>query len=278
MRCFHVISGRKLHVNFMQKLSTPMTFTTVIVLNVKDSAPVKQGRLHDWPFSKTRRSSLTCDQCTFGKSCLINNMWRTHKVTLRGVRAVEKQWTLHNLSVCIYTVRYPACNVNAPYCHLWPTMLCNIYPHYLINGTTFEKKSHWAQNVFWFTLELVPETFNILRRTERDMIKNVKWSSCKVPSFLSDFNENLIFLDILSKYAPKQISWKSVQWKRVVPCGRTDGLKVGRTDLTNLIAAVRNFANAPKNADVRNVGQAKVRQGKCHALQLSLFKWLEVAL
>ena len=30
----------------------------------------------------------------------------------------------------------------------------------------------------------------------------------------------------------------------VVPCGRTEG----RTDMTKLTAAVRNFANAPKNA------------------------------
>jgi len=52
----------------------------------------------------------------------------------------------------------------------------------------------------------------------------------------------------------------------------TDGLKVGRTDMTNLIGAVRNFVNAPKNADVRNAGQAKARQGKCHTLQLNLFK------
>ena len=46
----------------------------------------------------------------------------TYNVTLRRVRAsivaVEKQWVLHNLSVCICSLSYPACNAHAPYCHL----------------------------------------------------------------------------------------------------------------------------------------------------------------
>ena len=29
---------------------------------------------------------------------------------------------------------------NAPYCHLCPAPLYNIFPHYLINGTILEKK------------------------------------------------------------------------------------------------------------------------------------------
>jgi hypothetical protein len=35
---------------------------------------------------------------------------------------------------------------------------------------------------------------------------------------------------------------------RVVPCGRTDE----QTDVTELIVAIRNFANAPKSASFRN--------------------------
>jgi hypothetical protein len=35
----------------------------------------------------------------------------------------------------------------------------------------------------------------------------------------------------------------SFSGSRVVPCGRTDG----QTDMTKLIAAFRNFANAPNN-------------------------------
>ena len=69
----------------------------------------------------------------------------TYNVTLRRVRAtivvVEKQWVLHILSVCISSLSYPARNAHAPYCHLWPAPLYKVFPHYLINGTIFEKKN-----------------------------------------------------------------------------------------------------------------------------------------
>jgi len=29
---------------------------------------------------------------------------------------------------------------DVPYCHLWPVQIYNIFPHYLINGITFQKK------------------------------------------------------------------------------------------------------------------------------------------
>ena len=65
--------------------------------------------------------------------------------------------------------KYPACNVHAPYCHLWPAWLNINFPCYLINGTI--KKSYWQKSVLWFSLQLLSETFLILRRLEQDMIK-----------------------------------------------------------------------------------------------------------
>ena len=53
--------------------------------------------------------------------------------------AVEMQPVLHNLDVCICSLRYLAGNVHAPYCQLWPCLLYNIFPHYLINGTILKK-------------------------------------------------------------------------------------------------------------------------------------------
>ena len=52
--------------------------------------------------------------------------------------------------------------------------------HYLIYGTIFEKKLLNTKCVFLFSLQRLSETFLILRRTERDMIKNVYRSSCTV--------------------------------------------------------------------------------------------------
>ena len=51
------------------------------------------------------------------------------------------------------------------------------------------------------SVQMSSKTFLILRRTERDIIINVRRSSCKVPLLLADFNETLIFLQILEKYS-----------------------------------------------------------------------------
>ena len=63
-----------------------------------------------------------------------------YNITLRRARAVEKRWVLHNLSVCICSVRYQACNEHAPYFHLWLAPLYNIFQPFLTNGTIFGKK------------------------------------------------------------------------------------------------------------------------------------------
>jgi len=56
-----------------------------------------------------------------------------------------------------------------------------LFPHYLINGTIFETKFLVIKCVFLVSLQCLSETFFIIGGTERDMIENVHWSSCKVP-------------------------------------------------------------------------------------------------
>jgi len=63
--------------------------------------------------------------------------------------------------------------------------------HFISQTARFSRKNYCTQNVFWFSVQLLFETFLVLRRTERDMIKNVHWSVCMyctVPLVLSDFN------------------------------------------------------------------------------------------
>jgi hypothetical protein len=82
--------------------------------------------------------------------------------------------------------------LHALYCHLWPVRLaCAILSSLacpaLHDFSTLSHKRHhcWKKLLntkcaFWFSLQILPATFLIIRITERDIIKNVYWSSRKV--------------------------------------------------------------------------------------------------
>jgi hypothetical protein len=75
------------------------------------------------------------------------------------------------------------------------------------------------------------------------MVKNVYWSSCRVPFTLVRFEWNSIFLDSSSNNT--QMS----NFMKFRPVGaelfHADRRKDGQTDMMNRIAVFRNFANAP---------------------------------
>ena len=77
--------------------------------------------------------------------------------------------------------------------------------------------------------------------------------SVKYLLFLLQFNECWIFWTYFRKILKYQISWKSVHWETSYSIGRTDG----RTDMTNLIVAFHNFANAPKKWRFRRSGMLR---------------------
>ena len=80
-----------------------------------------------------------------------------------------------------------------------PLRLYSIFPHYLINDTIFGKKLLNTKCVFWFSVHLLSETFLILRRIQRDIIKNVYRLSCKVPVIAAGLWWNLNYLYRFSK-------------------------------------------------------------------------------
>ena len=65
-------------------------------------------------------------------------------------------------------------------------VIYNIFPRYL-RQHGFENELLNFKCVFRVFIQLLSEIFLILRRTERDIIENVYWFSCKVPFILIRF-------------------------------------------------------------------------------------------
>jgi hypothetical protein len=97
--------------------------------------------------------------------------------------------------------------------HTTPTT-CHIFPHYLINDTIFGKTLLNTKRVFWFSLQILSETFVSLLRIRRYVIINSRRSSCKVPAIFSILKDTPIFLIDFPEKFKYQISGKSDQWKQ----------------------------------------------------------------
>jgi hypothetical protein len=114
-----------------------------------------------------------------------------------------------------------------------PFWLHHTFQHYLTNDTIFGKKLLNIKCVL-IVSTISSETVLILRKILRDII-NVHRSSCKVPATVVVIYWNLTILYMFSK----KKNQNPCRGSQVVPCGRTD--------MTKLTIAFRNFANAPEN-------------------------------
>ena len=106
-----------------------------------------------------------------------------------------------------------------------------------------KKKLSSAKCVFWYSLRVLSETFLILRRNDQDMVKNVYYTSCKVPVILVRSSGKLIFLDIFSKNTQMQ---NFIKIRPVRAEFHSDGRTGRHKVVTKLIVAFGNFATAPK--------------------------------
>jgi len=144
--------------------------------------------------------------------------------------------------MCVWDVCVCVCVLRVPHCNMWRALLYNIIAHYFTNDMIFgKKKSYWSHNVFWFLLQLLSETFFILMRSNRDMIKNAYRSSA--PLFLYPILMKLEFSrQSFGKKKNTQISY----FMKIRPVGAELFHSDSGTDMTKLIVAFRTFANAPK--------------------------------
>ena len=117
-----------------------------------------------------------------------------------------------------------------------------VFPALQYFSTLYHKRHDFRKTllkikfVFRDSLKLLSETFFVLRRIVRDMIKNVYWSSCKVPFYSCPFSKKMEFTGLnFEKYSNIKFHENPSSERRIVPCGRLDG----QTDMTRLIVAIQ---------------------------------------
>ena len=158
-------------------------------------------------------------------------------VTAIGPAVAKATWR-HCLSHFIDRVAARTCcavNVLASrisFLFSWPRWIGSVFKHNML------KKFLNLKGLFRFPLRNLSEIFLILTRTERDVIKNIKLSSCTVPIFLSYFTGTRIFSTDFHKNP--QIS----NLMTICPVA-AELLHVDRRTDMKLIIAFRNFAYAP---------------------------------
>jgi hypothetical protein len=142
--------------------------------------------------------------------------------------------------VCVCSLIYAACTAHASIviCGL---PLRTLFFHIILQTAWFSRKKLLnTKYVFWFFVQLLSETLLILRIIQQDIVI-VHRSSCKVPLFLSDFKWQLDFLGRFSKTTHIQ------SFLKIRSLGAELFHADGKTDVTNLMIAFRNFAKAPIN-------------------------------
>jgi hypothetical protein len=131
----------------------------------------------------------------------------------------------YKLWVCVCSLRYPACNARAPYCYMWPVRLDSMFPHNLINGTSYEKNI--IEHKMWvlvLSTMFCLKYFLILRGIQRQTITNVygscKDSTCYSLQIFFSFSRQIFEIHSGIKFNENLSSGS-----RVVTCGQADMTK-----------------------------------------------------
>jgi len=130
----------------------------------------------------------------------------------------KKQGVLHNLSVCICRLWYPACNAHAPCCHLWLALLYNIFPHsHKQHDVGGKKVSECKMFVLIFSTTFVWNISHYKMKWARYDQKFIMVFPVKYTLLLLNFGETWIFSTDFQKILTYQISRKYVQWELSCP-------------------------------------------------------------
>jgi hypothetical protein len=117
-----------------------------------------------------------------------------------------------------------------------PTLFFHIY----YKTARFSKRSYWTQDAcFDFLYNFCLKHFSFQEEMSEMWSKMYIGLYVKYQLFLSYFNETWIFSTFFRKIPTCRFYENPSSGSRVDPCGWTD--------ITTLIIAFRNFANAPKN-------------------------------
>jgi hypothetical protein len=126
-----------------------------------------------------------CNHCCHGKAVSITYFESVCVCVCVCVHA--RTYACVHVSLCVqaHSLSYTARKAHAPYC----TVICGLsgstmFFHILTNGKIFRKKLLKIKCVFWFSLQLLSETYLILRRNQQATIINVHRSSSKAPVIL----------------------------------------------------------------------------------------------
>jgi hypothetical protein len=153
-------------------------------------------------------------------------MWQTQELSQYGAQARHFTYNV-NTEVCLYnhschgkaiSITYYECVLIALVskhaehlcCSTSSSMDCLVLPYFYTLSYKWHK--FWKKKVLntkcvlLFPLQLLSATFLILKRIKQGSIMNVHRSWCKVPVFLSDFSQILIFKTGFQKIKKYQIS------------------------------------------------------------------------
>jgi hypothetical protein len=157
------------------------------------------------------------------------NVWRPHRRNRltthfsERIPVVKRRMTVYFIGFGIQ---------HAPYCHLRPARLYNIFPHYIVNGTIVGGGFLNIKLVFWFSLYLfLLQHFSLYEEFGEIWSKMYIGLHVQYQLFLLDFNETWIFSTDFRKILVSNLA-------NICPV-------VAELFDAKLRATIRNFAGAP---------------------------------